>query len=79
MIAGIATQQSEAPRALAAQTDRNKLLSALLVAVKSIGILGGAKATTATGGSATLPSAPAGFWTVTFPDGTTGKFPYYNT
>ena len=37
-------------------------------------------ATTATGGSATLPANPVGFLTITNPaTGTTVKVPYYNT
>jgi hypothetical protein len=39
----------------------------------------GATATTATGGGATLPGAPAGFLVVKLPNGTVGKVPYYNS
>ncbi|SCB30257.1 hypothetical protein [Rhizobium lusitanum] len=37
----------------------------------------GGTATTATGGSATLPANPVGFIVVTLPDGTSAKVPYY--
>jgi hypothetical protein len=37
----------------------------------------GGTATSATGGSATLPAAPVGFITVTLPDGTAALVPYY--
>jgi hypothetical protein len=67
------------PQEIKAQQDRNSLLSAILVALKSLGIQIGAKSTTATAGSASLPSAPAGFVTMTFTDGTSGKVPYYNS
>ena len=62
-----------------AQHNANKLLSSILVAMKSLGIQIGALSTTATTGSATLPGNPQGFVTLTFPDGSSGKVPYYNT
>lgn len=37
----------------------------------------GGTATSATGGSATLPSAPVGFVVVTLPSGSVVKLPYY--
>jgi hypothetical protein len=37
----------------------------------------GGTATTATGGSATLPSSPVGFVVVTLPSGSVVKLPYY--
>lgn len=43
---------------------------------KAFPIITGTSAT-ATGGSATLPSNPAGFITITLPDGTTAKVAYY--
>ena len=33
--------------------------------------------TSATGGAATLPANPVGFLTITMPDGTSKKIPYY--
>jgi hypothetical protein len=62
-----------------AQTDRNRLLAAMVQALKGLGIQIGATSATATAGTATLPSAPVGFVTVTFPNGGSGKVPYYNT
>lgn len=38
----------------------------------------GGTASTATGGSATLPSAPVGFVVVTLPTGSVVKLPYYS-
>jgi hypothetical protein len=70
---------SSGSQEIAAQLSRNTLLSAILVALKSLGIQIGAKSTTATAGSASLPSAPAGFVTLTFSDGSSGKVPYYNS
>lgn len=69
----------QSPRDLQVGIERNRLLAAMLVALKALGIQIGAKSTTATAGSATLPSAPAGFVTLTFSDGSSGKVPYYNT
>jgi len=63
----------------AADVARNQLLASILQALKGLGIQLGAKSTTATAGSASLPSAPAGFVTLTFGDGSSGKVPYYNT
>ena len=34
--------------------------------------------TTATGGAATLPANPVGFLTVTLPNGTSARIPYYS-
>jgi len=34
---------------------------------------------TATAGAASLPANPVGFITITLPDGTSAKVPYYNT
>lgn len=62
------------------QTDRNTLLSAILVALKAaLPTVFGSLATSATAGTATLPSQPAGFIVVPLPGGGTGKMPYYNT
>lgn len=38
----------------------------------------GGTSATATGGAATLPANPVGFLTITLPDGTSGKVPYYS-
>jgi hypothetical protein len=62
-----------------AAVQRNSLLANMLVALKGLGIQLGAKSATASAGSATLPSAPVGFVTLTFSDGTSGKVPYYGT
>jgi hypothetical protein len=59
------------------QVDRNVLLSGILQAIRGLGIQIGAKSGSATAGSATLPGAPVGFFTLTFSDGSTGKVPYY--
>jgi hypothetical protein len=53
-------------------------LGQLVQAVKAIFPIGGATSTTATAGSATLPDNPLGFLSVTLPDGTAVKIPYYN-
>ncbi len=62
-----------------AQQARNTLLGQILLTLRGVGVFFGAKATTATGGSATLPSNPVGFVIITFSDGSTGKIPYYAT
>ena len=72
------TQQNEPPQSLAAQTDRNKLLAAMLVVLKGLGIQLGNTASTATAGSATLPSNPVGFVQLTLTTGAVVKVPYYN-
>ena len=64
---------------VSAQLARNNLLSSILVKLGSLGIQLGAKSSTATAGTASLPAAPAGFVTMTFADGSSGKVPYYNT
>lgn len=38
----------------------------------------GGTSTTATGGAATLPANPVGFITITLPNGTAAKVPYYS-
>lgn len=38
----------------------------------------GGTASSATGGSATLPANPVGFLVVTLPNGTSAKIPYYS-
>lgn len=52
----------------------NNLVKTLLTVFP---ISGGTSAT-ATGGAATLPANPVGFITVTLPNGTAAKVPYYN-
>jgi hypothetical protein len=64
---------------LAAQQSRNTTLNQILTVLKTLGIQLGAKSTSATAGSATLPANPVGFVTVTFSDGSSGKLPYYAT
>lgn len=55
-----------------------KYLGQLVVAVQKIFPQTSGTSGTATGGAATLPANPAGFLTVTLPNGTTAKVPYYN-
>ena len=45
--------------------------------VAAFGFIGGTSAT-AIGGAATLPANPVGFVTMTLPNGTSVKVPYYN-
>lgn len=73
------TSADSGPGLLAAQNARNTLLGKLLLAVTGLGIQLGAKSNSATGGAATLPANPVGFVTITFPDGSSGKLPYYAT
>lgn len=56
----------------------NTLLAAIIQAIKSVFPQGQTITHTASAGGDTLPANPAGFLTVTLPDGTTGKFPYYD-
>lgn len=54
-------------------------LGLLIQALKAAFIQFGGKTTSATSGSAsTLPATPAGYVSFTLPDGTVGKFPFYN-
>lgn len=54
-------------------------LNALVLAVKAIFPQGTGTSTSATGGaSITLPSHPVGYLSVTLPDGTPVKIPYYD-
>lgn len=65
---------------LSALQNNAKVLGTIQQAIKAIfpQLLG--TATTATAGSATLPSAPAGFLSVTNPvTGATVKVPFYNS
>jgi hypothetical protein len=53
-------------------------LGLLYQALKNaFGFIGGTSAT-ATGGAATLPANPIGFVTLTLPNGTSVKVPYYS-
>jgi hypothetical protein len=56
-----------------------RYLGLLVNAVKAAFIQFGGKTTSATAGAASaLPATPAGYVSFTLPDGTIGKFPYYN-
>ena len=50
----------------------------LVRAVSTVFPQGKGTASSANGGSATLPAQPVGFLIITLPDGTTGKVPYYS-
>lgn len=52
-------------------------LGQILLALRNIFPQTSGTATTATGGAATLPANPVGFITVTLPNGTSVKVPYY--
>lgn len=59
------------------QTQGVQYLGLIYGALKNaFGFLGGTSAT-ATGGAATLPANPVGFVTMTLPNGTSVKVPYY--
>lgn len=52
----------------------------IVQALRAVFLTFGGKTTSATAGAASaLPAAPAGYTIVTFPDGTVGKIPFYNT
>jgi hypothetical protein len=54
-------------------------LGQLIGVLKAAFIQFGGKTTSATSGAASaLPATPAGYVSFTLPDGTIGKFPYYN-
>ena len=53
-------------------------LGQLIKAIQTVFPQMGGTSTSATGGSRTLPSQPAGFIITTLPNGTTVKVPYYN-
>ena len=53
-------------------------LGMIVQAIKAVFATITGTSTTATAGSATLPGAPAGFISITLPNGDTGKVPYYN-
>lgn len=67
----------------------NDVVSNINNLIRSVGAIGSTlsksfpqltgTATTATGGSATLPSAPVGFIVITLPSGASAKLPYYNS
>lgn len=53
-------------------------LGQIVAALKgAFGFIGGTSGS-ATGGAATLPANPVGFVTMTLPNGTSVKVPYYN-
>lgn len=54
-----------------------RAISALAVTVGKVFPAASGTATSAAGGSATLPANPVGFIVVTLPNGTTAKVPYY--
>ena len=45
---------------------------------KTVFPISGGTSVSATGGAATLPANPVGFLTVTLPNGTAAKIPYYS-
>jgi len=53
-------------------------INQVIQTLKAVFPISGGTTTTATGGSATLPANPVGFITVTLPDGTAAKVPYYS-
>lgn len=56
-----------------------RYLGLIIQALQKAFIQFGGKTTSATGGSASaLPAAPAGYVSMTLPDGTVGKIPFYN-
>lgn len=55
-----------------------RAMSDLTTAIKSIFPQVSGTSTSATAGAATLPANPVGFITVTLPNGTTAKVPYYS-
>lgn len=55
-----------------------KVLSAMLTVFQSTFPQVTGTSGSATAGAATLPANPVGFITITLPDGTTAKIPYYN-
>jgi hypothetical protein len=57
----------------------NKNISQLIQTIQSVFPQVTSTASTATGGAATLPANPVGFFSVTTPSGTVVKVPYYNT
>lgn len=62
---------------LSAMNNMNVLLGRLIQAIEKA-FPSVVTATTATGGSATLPANPAGFVSYTLSNGTVVKLPYYN-
>lgn len=62
-----------------ASVQRNgvRVLSGILTALNSIFPIISGTASSASAGSATLPTNPAGFIVVTLPDGSSAKVPYY--
>ena len=70
-----------------ASNDNGNLITTLLNGVRYLGQIAttlsstfpqtGGTSTSATAGAATLPANPVGFITVTLPDGTAAKIPYY--
>lgn len=58
-------------------SDLIRNLSALTTAISTVFPQVSSTASTASGGAATLPANPVGFFTVTTPSGTTVKVPYY--
>lgn len=55
----------------------NQQLGSLIQVLGTIFPIGGATSGSATAGAATLPANPLGFLSVTLPDGTAVKIPYY--
>lgn len=53
-------------------------MNALTVALKNVFPQQGGTSTSAVAGAATLPASPVGFLSITLPNGTTAKVPYYS-
>lgn len=57
-----------------------KNIGLIVQALRAAFLTFGGKTTSATAGAASaLPATPAGYTIVTFPDGSVGKVPFYNT
>jgi hypothetical protein len=54
-----------------------RALNAIVTALAGVFPQTSGTTTTASAGSATLPANPVGFLTVTLPDGTSARIPYY--
>lgn len=61
------------------QTSGVQYLGLIYQALKNAFAQIGGTSGTATAGAATLPANPVGFLTVTLPNGTVAKIPYYNS
>ena len=75
--AGLGAASSTSGGNLAAMLNGVRYLGQIVTALQAIFPQTSGTSGTATGGAATLPANPVGFLTVTLPDGTTAKVPYY--